>query len=101
MLTIDYIDYWMFNPVTISNKASILPDESGVEPSYIPHMGWQGGYSFRRFLGNVLGYLDEAWRDVDGIQQLIHHYYLQNGELGARVAAQRMVKFLGGNHEQR
>lgn len=80
---------------TESNKAVILPDLSGVEPSYIPNMGRHGGYSFRRFYGNVLGYLEDSIGNIAGMQQLIHHYYLQNGSIGARTTAERINKFIG------
>jgi hypothetical protein len=79
----------------VVKKDTILPDESGSEPSYIPHMGWHRGYPFCRFFGNVLGYLEESIGALAGMQQLIHHYYLQNGELGARITAERIMKFIG------
>lgn len=85
-------------PVTISNPVFIMPDESGGEPSYIYGMGWQKGYSFKRFLGNVFGYLDDEWHTI-GVQQLAHQYYLQNGELGAKITAHRIMHFLGEEKE--
>jgi hypothetical protein len=78
---------------TRSNRDAIKPDGYTSEPDYIKGLGWYKGYSFKRFWGNVHHYLDDK---PEGVQQLAHHYYLQNGGLGAQAAARRIYKFLGG-----
>lgn len=86
-------------PQTISNKTQCSPRPPKAEP--FKHnwkgefIGWENGYEFRQFLGNCYAFLGEQLSELDGMQQLIHHYYLQNGLLSARDTAKRIRKFLG------
>ena len=78
---------------TISNKESLTLHEYKGDPVYTI-AGWDGGYSFKRFWSNCYFLLGELG-GIDGIQQLVHHYYLQNGSLGSAKASERIKKFLG------
>jgi len=80
--------------IIISNKEKIAPKKPKSEDCYLEGMGWRGGYSFRQFLGNVYAHLGDVSK-IDGIQQLCHHYYLQNGSLNAKTTATRIKKLLG------
>ncbi len=80
-------------PVTISNKEKLAPQEYKGDPAY-SIAGWDKGYSFKRFWGNCYFLLGEI-ADLDGIQCLVHHYYLQNGSLGSVLAVKRIKIFLG------
>ena len=93
MLTIDFININIIRNLTISNKSEIKP-AYGLEPEYDKLTGWWRGYPFNLFLGNVLVLLGELQR-LDGIQQLCHRYYRQNGNIGAKETAERIKKFLG------
>ncbi len=85
---------WLPQPHGVtSNKLCIKPNPPKAEPDYIRGAGWFGGYSFRHFWGNVFAHLG-AIGPVDGVQQLAHHYYLQNGELNAKDTAVRIGKFV-------
>lgn len=77
----------------ISNKSPCEPRPPKKEPDYIEGLGWAGGYEFKQFLGNTYAWLGEL-QNLDGVQQLIHHYYLQNGGINARNTAQRIRLFL-------
>lgn len=77
----------------ISNKAKLAPREPKAEPSYLAGVGWYGGYEFRQFLGNCYACLGDIAK-MEGMQQLCHQYYLQNGSIGARYAASRVLRFL-------
>lgn len=79
--------------IIISNKEKIIPHKYKTEPEYTL-AGWYGGYSFKHFWSNCYFLLGEIGK-LDGIQQLCHHYYLQNGSLGAKIAAERIKKFIG------
>lgn len=83
-----------FTSLVISKKQTVLPMAAKREPDYVEGAGWQGGYSFRQFLGNVYAYLG-GLSSVEGIQQLCHQYYLQNGSLDARTTALRIQRLLG------
>jgi hypothetical protein len=88
---------WLPSPLAqspISNKNYIVPKPAKQESDFIVNVGWQGGYSFRQFLGNVYNLLGDL-QHCEGIQQLIHHYYLQNGSVNARTTANRIKKFIG------
>jgi len=76
----------------ISNKESIKPDTYKAEPEYTKS-GWSRGYSFKHFWSNCYALLGDL-ADLEGMQQLCHHYYLQNGELGARATVNRINNFL-------
>jgi hypothetical protein len=80
------------HPVKISNKENLKPHEYKSEPEY-KHC-WIGGYSFKHFWSNCHFLLGEI-AHLDGIQQLCHQYYLQNGSLGAISTVARIKKFLG------
>lgn len=84
-------------PVTISSKEKLVPQEYKGDPSYTV-AGWDKGYSFKRFWGNCHFLLGEN-ANLEGMQQLVHHYYLQNGSLGAIMAVRRIKKFLGVSDE--
>ncbi len=81
--------------MTIANNAVIAPMQPKAEPDYLPGAGWVRGYEFRQFLGNVYAHLGEALSKVEGMQQLVHHYYLQNGSINASNAAKRIKQFIG------
>lgn len=83
---------WIY-PITLSNKVNLKPQEWKPEPEYTL-AGWYGGYSFKHFWGNCFFLLGEI-AHLDGIQQLCHHYYLQNGSIGAISTVARIKKFLG------
>jgi hypothetical protein len=90
----DAINVFLCPQRVISNKDYIAPQGWKEEPEYVEHAGWQGGYSFRHFWGNVHEIL-RPLSDVEGVQQLAHQYYLQNGSLGALDTARRIRLFLG------
>jgi hypothetical protein len=79
----------------ISNKAVLNASSKG-EPLITSYGAWENGYSFDRFLGTTYAYLGEIAK-LDGIQQLVHHYYLKNGLLGAKITAHRIKQFLGND----
>jgi hypothetical protein len=79
--------------ITISNKAYMEPSEEKPEPEYYEGSGWYRGYSFKQFWGNCYAMLGDIGK-LEGIQQLCHHYYLQNGALSAKVTVGRIRKFL-------
>lgn len=79
--------------LTISNKEKMQPEEPKGDPGYTI-AGWEKGYSFKRFWGNCYYLLGDI-ANINGIQQLCHQYYLQNGSLGARDAVIAVKKFLG------
>ncbi len=79
--------------VTISNKDPLPTHEYKIEPEYTKS-GWYGGYSFKHFWSNCKALLGVAGM-IDGMQQLCHHYYLQNGSLGAMITVSRIRKFVG------
>ncbi len=83
--------------ITISNKEHMIPHEYKAEPEYAL-AGWYRGYSFKHFWSNCHFLLGELGR-LEGMQQLCHHYYLQNGSLGAVITVNRIKKFLGFSHE--
>lgn len=80
--------------VIISNKERLATHEYKAEPEYIKGNGWYRGYSFKHFWSNCYFLLGEI-ANLDGIQQLCHQYYLQNGSLGAIITTARIKKFLG------
>lgn len=80
--------------LTISNKKPLAPHEYKAEPEYMKGSGWHRGYSFKHFWSNCYFLLGEI-AELDGIQQLCHQYYLQNGSLGAKITAIRIRKFIG------
>jgi hypothetical protein len=82
---------WYNDAFILSNPNPIKPDHYKPEPEYIKHMGWQSGYSFRHFWGNVSAIIGD---DSLGMQRLAHHYYLQNGEISALDTVQRIRKFI-------
>ena len=89
--------------LTVSNKAPCSPRPPKAEP-FLHNwegklIGWQNGYEFRQFLGNCYAFLGEELSRLDGMQQLVHHYYLQNGMLSALNAAKAIKKFLGHSSE--
>lgn len=82
----------------ISNKEDVKPRGIKPEPVWNGY-GWDSGtsdtgYEFRQFLGNCYGFLGDM-AALDGMQQLIHHYYLQNGSINAETTAQKIKKLLG------
>lgn len=79
----------------ISNKEHIKPDGYKGDPEYTI-AGWEKGYSFKRFWGNCHTLLGDMGK-LDGIQQLVHQYYLQNGDLGAKKTVERIKRLLGEN----
>jgi hypothetical protein len=81
--------------ITISNKEPLIPHKYKAEPQYIKGAGWYGGYSFKHFWSNCYFLLGEL-ATLDGVQQLCHQYYLQNGSLNAATTVQRIKKFLSG-----
>ncbi len=85
-------------PMTISNKEPCNPRPPKAEPFHYNWegklIGWENGYEFRQFLGNCYAFLGDELSKLSGIQQLVHHYYLQNGMLSAKDAAQRIKVFL-------
>jgi hypothetical protein len=88
----------MFNDeFVISNKNYIAPRPPKPEPVWNGHF-WDGysdkSYEFRQFLGNCMVYLGEELSNLDGMQQLIHQYYLQNGGINARDTAERIKVFI-------
>lgn len=89
------MSYWLpyHSDDTRSNPKAIAPKPYKEEPEYIKGMGWRNGYPFRQFLSNVYHHLGDLSK-IRGVQQLVHHYYLQNGSLGAKVTADRIRKFL-------
>lgn len=79
--------------MVISNKQRIEPHEWKPEPEYTL-AGWHRGYSFKHFWSCCFFLLgDDAL--IDGMQQLCHHYYLQNGGIGAVTTVARIRKFVG------
>jgi hypothetical protein len=79
--------------VTISNKEHIKPSDKLLLGLYDEKYGWFSGYPFNKFLADVY-YFIGSLKHEDGIQQLIHHYYLQNGRVDARTTANRIKKFI-------
>jgi hypothetical protein len=79
--------------IIISNKNKMQPDDYKSEPEYIKGLGWYKGYSFKHFWGNCHALLGDIGK-LEGVQQLCHHYYLQNGELGANETTKRIKRFL-------
>lgn len=78
---------------TISNKESLAPHEYKAEPEYNKN-GWYRGYGFKHFWSNCHFLLGDL-AALDGMQQLCHQYYLQNGSLGAPITVARIKHFLG------
>ena len=78
--------------IVISNKKPSKPSGYKGDPPY-SIAGWERGYSWDRFWGNCFVILGDM-ATVDGIQQLCHHYYLQNGSLGAHEAVNKLKRFL-------
>ena len=76
--------------LTISNKESFKPSGYKGDPPYTI-AGWERGYSWDRFWSNCHFLLGEI-ANIEGIQQLCHHYYLQNGSLGATTTVNRIKK---------
>lgn len=76
----------------ISNKEKISTHEYKTEPEYTLS-GWYRGYSFKHFWSNCYHLLGEVGK-IGGIQQLCHHYYLQNGSLGAQITVDRIRKLI-------
>ncbi len=89
-----YVLERMTESFPISNKSLCVPANPKAEPEYIKNFGWRNGYNFKQFLGNVHAHLGSVAK-IDGVQQLIHQYYLQNGGLNARDTSDRIKKFLG------
>lgn len=89
-------DHYYSCQVTISNKEKIVPGKYKAEPEFLPWGSWYHGYSFRHFWGNCHALLGEI-SSHDGIQQLCHHYYLQNGTIDANSTIKRIKRFLGEN----
>lgn len=82
--------------VNISNKIKLVTSEPKSEPEYMLSREWYRGYSFQHFWNNCNALLGEI-AHLDGVQQLCHQYYLQNGSLGAKITAIRIKRFLGCN----
>lgn len=78
--------------ITISNKEKLVPHEYKTEPEWTLS-GWYRGYSFKHFWSNCFSLLGEI-ANIDGIQQLCHQYYLQNGSLGAKITVDRIRKLI-------
>lgn len=83
--------------MAISNKEKLAPQKYKGDP-VITAAGWDRGYSFNRFWGNCHFLLGEI-ASLDGVQQLVHQYYLKNGSLGSIITTNRIKKFLGETHE--
>jgi hypothetical protein len=80
----------------LSNDKKISPSNKVRMPIYEPYWGWgTKGYPFRDFLADCYHLLGKDLADTPGIQQLCHHYYLQNGILDAKTTADRIRKFVG------
>lgn len=85
-------DMFISHRLTISNKEKMEPESPKGDPA-LTIAGWEKGYSFKRFWGNCYALLGESAR-LDGIQQLCHQYYLQNGLLDAKITAGRIRELL-------
>lgn len=77
----------------ISNKDPLHPSEYKTEPEWTGYV-WYSGYSFKHFWGNCAALLGDMAK-LEGIQQLVHQYYLQNGSLGAIKTVERIKKLIG------
>lgn len=104
-MTNDLTNRWLPREysMVISNDTFLQPRPPRAEPFLYnwegAFIGWEKGYEFRQFLGNCYALLGQQLSELSGIQQLIHHYYLQNGSLSARDAVQRIKKFIGNSSE--
>lgn len=83
--------------LVISNKEMLAAGEPKPEPEYTM-AGWYRGYSFKHFWSNCNAFLGQL-SNLDGVQQLCHHYYLQNGSLGAAITADRIKRLIGTSTE--
>lgn len=84
-------------PQCISNKQK-LPHADPKPEKLTSYGAWENGYSFKQFLGNCYAWLGDM-AVIDGIQQLCHQYYLQNGSIGAKETAVRIIKFLNQSED--
>jgi hypothetical protein len=90
---------WFRCVFTISNKDYIKPRTAKPEPIW-NGWGWDNGtsdfgYEFRQFLGNCYSHMKES-EIVDGMQQLIHQYYMQNGTINAKDTVARIRRLCDG-----
>lgn len=93
--TIDQIFFEIFPSFTVSNKSQIKPPKRISLPVHDPYQGWpKEGYPFKDFLADCYYLLGKELSNLDGMQQLVHHYYLQNGTLDAKGAVERIKKFI-------
>jgi hypothetical protein len=60
--------------------------------------GMSKGYPFPEFLADFFS-VNSGWKEVDGMQQLAHHYYSGNGRVNGRQAGNRAKAFLGDDYE--
>lgn len=98
--------FWQPYEVVISNKKNIKPDAWTDDLNYTIR-GWSGasqspsdtGYNFKKFWGNCHALLGDISK-LEGIQQLCHQYYLQNGQLNAINVVKSIKRFLGFTNDQ-
>lgn len=89
--------WWLNDNFIISNKEAIKPHEYKTEPQYTKGVGWRYGYSFKHFWSNCHALLGELG-ELNGIQQLCHHYYLKNSALNAIDCVNRIKIFIKPPH---